>query len=407
MKMIQTINTMAILLILIFSVSLTALAASQVPEGANVEALYAQQEKQPFTRADGSIEFLDTIWIYYSDNSFVQYAFSDDQPVVFSEGTYRFENGGSFLRAEDSEDSGNLVITRTSKYVDGEGLQDYSSEHSYSLDNIGFRQIYCLGKKGKSIAALFAGCGKQSFGEEQMLDTYWIFYDDMTFEQYACLGSDPVLFSEGTYSLSEGADFRYEEETDFGDITITRTKKFQEGLNYADYTSEHTYDLNSLGFSLLVIDEDTGSSMQELSIPENIGTEEGSETEGNAGQFSLIFYDAEDPEYSYILCDFYLGDTKFGSSLGCPDAGDTFTHFDYTPDMFEGIEGDFELADFRAEISLGYNEYSGEEALMQAMMGNTGQMELLLTLEFAPKYGERYEYKILPADDGYVLEEMK
>ena len=32
--------------------------------------------------------------------------------------------------------------------------------------------------------------------------------------------------------------------------------KFQEGKNYAAYASEHTYELNTLGFSLLILDQD-------------------------------------------------------------------------------------------------------------------------------------------------------
>jgi hypothetical protein len=32
--------------------------------------------------------------------------------------------------------------------------------------------------------------------------------------------------------------------------------KFQEGKNYDAYASEHTYELSTIGFSLLVHDED-------------------------------------------------------------------------------------------------------------------------------------------------------
>ena len=59
-------------------------------------------------------------------------------------------------------------------------------------------------KKGKKIFAIFAGINKQPYGDSQLLDTYWIIYDDKTFNQCACLANGPILFSEGTYSLSDG-----------------------------------------------------------------------------------------------------------------------------------------------------------------------------------------------------------
>ena len=241
-------------LVLLLSLPLTAFAETgeEPAESAEVAAIFAQQEKQPFTTAEGSIRFLDTIWIYLTDGSFVQYAVLDEEPVVFSIGSYRFENGGSFLPVGDEDAGGSLVITRTAKYADGVGLQEYSSEHSYALRDLGFRQLYYAEDGGKTVAAIFYGSGKQSFGDGQMLDTYWIYYSDMSFEQYACLGSDPILFSEGTYRLSDGADFVFDPDTaDWGTITITRTMKFQEGVNYAEYESEHTYELGSLGYSRL------------------------------------------------------------------------------------------------------------------------------------------------------------
>lgn len=240
-------------LILLLAFPLTAYGEPVLPnDGVDIAAIYAQQEKQPFTRAGGNILFLDTIWIFLTDGTFVQYAFLEDDPIVFSLGTYRFEDGGSFLPVDKDADGGSLIITRSAKYAAGTGLANYSSEHSYSLKNLGFTELYYAGEEGKTVEAIFAGCNKQTFGEDRMLDTYWIFYSDMSFEQYACLGSTLLLFSEGSYSLSDGANFDFEPDaTDCGSITITRTMKFQEGLNYAPYSSEHTYDFNSLGFAKL------------------------------------------------------------------------------------------------------------------------------------------------------------
>lgn len=242
---------------LLFGIQTVSLAKTQAPKGTDIVAVFAQQSKQPFSNRKDRISFLDTVWFYFSDNSFVQYAFLGNKPVLFSKGTYRFGNGGGFASAEAGVRRGDLIIKRNAKYVDKKGLQKYASERTYDLDNIGFRQIFCRENRGKKIVAVFAGANKQPYGDRQLLDTYWIFFDDMTFEQYACPGSDPVLFSEGTYSLSDKAGFKYDaDKTDFGKITISRTKKLQPGLKYADYTSSHTYNLNTLGFSLLVLDED-------------------------------------------------------------------------------------------------------------------------------------------------------
>ena len=241
---------------LVLGLPSAAFATTEAPEGADVISAFADQRKQPFTRKDGIIENLDTIWVYFTDGSFVQYALIEDTPVVFSEGTYEFEKNGDFLLHESEGDCGDIVLRRSSKYVDGEGLKDYSSEHTYRLDELGFRQIVTPVDAEKGVAAIFCGPEKQPYKGEN-LDTYWIYYDDMTFAQYACIDNDPTLFSEGTYALSDGADFRFDEdEEDCGKITITRTKKYQENRGYVDYASEHTYDLNTLGLSLLIIDEE-------------------------------------------------------------------------------------------------------------------------------------------------------
>ena len=106
----------------------------------------------------------------------------------------------------------------------------------------------------KAVSAVFSGVEKQPFTssdrKEMMLDTIWIYYEDGSFEQYATLENEQVLFSMGTYELSEGADFVYDKnEKAYGRITINRTKKLQQDMSLSDYESSHTYDLNFLGFT--------------------------------------------------------------------------------------------------------------------------------------------------------------
>jgi len=215
-----------------------------IPDDAEIIVIFAHQDKQPLTRQSGRIEYLDTIWIYFSDDSFVQYAFVDETPVVFSTGTYAFANGGDFLYEKTEGDYGDIIITRNAKYADGEGLTEYHSEHAYGLNTLGFSELFYGGDEEEKVVAVFAGCEKQTFNGN-LLDTYWIYYDDMTFDQYACLQSDPILFSTGTYEFAG-------ESGDFSSIVVRREQKFQAGLNLAEYESEHIYNPFEMGYVMLV-----------------------------------------------------------------------------------------------------------------------------------------------------------
>ena len=234
----------ALLLALMISLGVCYAETTPVPDGAEVIVIFAQQDKQPLTKQNGRIEYLDTIWIYFTDYTFVQYAFIDETPVVFSTGTYAFANGGDFLYGKTEEDYGDIVITRTAKYADGEGLKEYHSEHTYGLNTLGLSELFYGGDEEENVVAVFAGCEKQAFNGG-LLDTYWIYYDDMTFDQYTCLQSDPILFSTGTYAFAG-------ESGDFSSITVRRNQKFQVGLNLAEYESEHTYHPFEMGYVMLV-----------------------------------------------------------------------------------------------------------------------------------------------------------
>lgn len=74
----------ALLLALMISLGVCYAETTPVPDGAEVIVIFAQQDKQPLTKQNGRIEYLDTIWIYFTDYTFVQYAFIDETPVVFS-----------------------------------------------------------------------------------------------------------------------------------------------------------------------------------------------------------------------------------------------------------------------------------------------------------------------------------
>lgn len=109
--------------------------------------------------------------------------------------------------------------------------------------------------KTDQFSATFVGIKKQPYkdeaGVETMLNTVWIYYNDLHFEQYAFVDGAMQLFSTGNYMLSDGADFKFgPDDKDVGEITITRTKKYQAGKGLSGYSSTHTYALNTLGFIL-------------------------------------------------------------------------------------------------------------------------------------------------------------
>ncbi len=211
-----------------------------------VTAIYTKEDAQPYTCTDGDKEQLDTIWIYYSNGTFVQYAELQDNLEFFSSGTY-----------ELTENEISLLVKRSQKYQLGK-LSEYSSEHIYEPEALGFEKIYSYQENPnqestKKIEAVFYGLDKQNYEADQ-IDTIWIYYDDMTFEQFAILDDSMQLFSTGDYSFEDGGDFIYEiQELNYGDITLNRHQKYVAGKGLVAYESSHTYDLNSLGFKALVM----------------------------------------------------------------------------------------------------------------------------------------------------------
>ena len=100
-------------------------------------AAFMQVSKQKLVKADGSEEYLSTIWFYYDDGSFQQYAVLDGQEnVLFSSGDYSVTDGGAFKKESV------LTLHRTKKYQDGAGLADYDSTHDYVIGELGFIRVY-------------------------------------------------------------------------------------------------------------------------------------------------------------------------------------------------------------------------------------------------------------------------
>lgn len=218
-----------------------------------IVSIYAKEDAQPY----GSSEKLDTIWVYYSDGTFEQFAELNDNIILFSTGEYKLKGCDDFY-VDKNEGAVEIIVLRNQKFQNGK-LSEYKSEHIYDPIELGFTQLYGYNPKdGKIAEVIFYALDKQLYidtsGDKDMLDTCWIYYNDMTFEQYAALDESVVLFSTGTYKFADGGDFIYDsKDIDDGDIIIERHQKYKAGEGLVAYESSHRYDLNSLGFKEIAL----------------------------------------------------------------------------------------------------------------------------------------------------------
>ncbi len=113
-------------------------------------AAFMQVDKQRLLELDGTEEYLPTMWFYYDDGSFQQYAIlRDAEQVLFSSGEYSVTN-------DEFMNQSVLTIHRTKKYQDGEGLADYDSTHDYLIGELDFIRVYPDESAGDT-AAILAG----------------------------------------------------------------------------------------------------------------------------------------------------------------------------------------------------------------------------------------------------------
>lgn len=233
-----------------------------VKDGIDVVSMFAAPKAQPIDipSAPDSEETeikADTLWIYYSDNTFDQYAQGPDGYGLFSTGTYSLKNGANF-NIEEDQDNGSIVINRNKKKTFDEsgqtGLKDYDSSNEYKLGSLGFTQIFGPKDEGKKIEAVFGDDNQLLYtdksGVVSHLDSVWIMFDDMTFKQFVFLDDDIKLYGSGYYELSDGADFnRIGLEEDSGTITLEYDYNMLYKVTGQKDSGPRTYDLKSLGLT--------------------------------------------------------------------------------------------------------------------------------------------------------------
>lgn len=222
---------------------------------AHIAAIYARPDVSADTQAndDGSSANpgVYTVLICYSDGSYREFNEANGDLELCSAGAYELPENGAF--ADESGALANLTLLHGQTYLDGKPV-GFNYEHSFSPSWLGYELLYAYDEADPvTVEAVFVGIHKQRYVDESeaesMLDTCWIYYSDMTFDQYACVGTDVELFSTGAYEFAEDSSFYYDNDAnEFGNITLNRNQKYSAGSGLQPYESSHTYDLNTLGF---------------------------------------------------------------------------------------------------------------------------------------------------------------
>ena len=102
-----------------------------------IVAAFMQVDKQRLVKIDGTETELTTMWFYYDDGTFEQFAISEDgESVLFSTGVY------SLVKGSLTERGSVFTLHRDQKYQDGEGLAPYDSTHDYTIGELGFMRVY-------------------------------------------------------------------------------------------------------------------------------------------------------------------------------------------------------------------------------------------------------------------------
>lgn len=219
----------------------------------SVEAIFVGIDKQPSGGAD---DLIDTVWIYYDDMTFDQYAEVDNGLVYFSHGIYNFENRGGFIPGLNDSSKRQIVLNRDKKFQYGKGVVDYSSLHTYDLYSLGFDPIFLSNDGQPKLVAILTGDNNQVYSNNsktQRVDALWLFFDDGTFKQYLEVNKKIEYFSVGTYKLLDGASFTDDTEKQNKEfkITINREKMYQDRLGMVDFINSHTYSLNDLNLNYI------------------------------------------------------------------------------------------------------------------------------------------------------------
>ena len=199
-----------------------------IKEDVTVAAVFAGVEAQELPGPDiedAVTAKVDSICIFYSDNTFDQYAETPSGYELYSTGTYSFKDDADFIISEDGG-NGVIVIEREQVFsMDDRKLVDTASTEEYDMDTLDYVQLFGPDDE-KEVEAIFGDTTMTLYEDENgvlsKLDTVWLYFTDGTFCDYVFLDKDIILYCSGTYEFDEAGDFHIlPVEEDSGTITLT------------------------------------------------------------------------------------------------------------------------------------------------------------------------------------------
>ena len=229
-------------------------------ESVNVVAVFAQPGGQKLTMSNSEeiLEAADTFYIFYSDNTFDQYAELAGQYRLFASGSYSFKDGGDFIVSEGTDTGIPLVLDLNKKHSPQEHIMiDCEESNEVTVGVLGLERLFGPEEEGKQVTAIF-GDDRQLLHTDESgvihhLDSIWIMFDDMSYKQYAYLDDEVVLYASGTYEFADAGDFYIIPfEDDGGTITLNVDYSYAAPA-YSDDSGSAIFDLKSLGLQCYFI----------------------------------------------------------------------------------------------------------------------------------------------------------
>lgn len=80
-------------------------------DGKEVEAVFADDHVAIHRDENDVISHLDAIWVYFTDGTFAEYAFLNDEVVKYGSGAYKLNDAGDFHILPEEEDYGTITQT--------------------------------------------------------------------------------------------------------------------------------------------------------------------------------------------------------------------------------------------------------------------------------------------------------
>ena len=229
-------------------------------KGAAIVAIFADEEVCPVIAPEDlpKVEdeiLTDAILIYYSDNTFEQYAQTPSGYEPYRSGTYTFKGEGDFNLSEDEDEDILEIEIQKQHSTSGMRPVDVSETSEFKLGAIRNNQIYGP-KDGREIVAVFcddnAIIHTNESGVISKLDAIWIYFIDNTFAEYVLQNGEVVPFGSGTYEFNETGDFNVDAmEEDHGTITISWKESVEDLAG-----KSLTFDLGTMGFVRIYAKQD-------------------------------------------------------------------------------------------------------------------------------------------------------